>query len=300
MSSSPIDALLAKLTSGDAVAAEQVFLAYEPYLRKIVRRRGLATAEGHDGTEADVVWKTEDPGRDNAIALRPRNGVARIIAGRRIVEAEKIIAGLRCIGVRVGDMRAPSGLRRVRTVQCQIDIVVPEALRRAGEQRRPVNAAGAEAAMPARPRPGEAAITAHDVVACRTDPITERLPVANVHLIRVRRLRVVVEQKEVGMRAALRNELIEARNGEERRIPFDRRMSLEIGARRREEEVINGKLSSEPLIEARIEEQAVVIASRTAEDHRLAVAEDVIREAEPRLNGAFERAALAAGREIVG
>jgi len=39
MSSNPIDALLAKLTSGDAVAAEQVFLAYEPYLRKIVRRR---------------------------------------------------------------------------------------------------------------------------------------------------------------------------------------------------------------------------------------------------------------------
>jgi RNA polymerase sigma factor (sigma-70 family) len=39
MNTSPIDTLLVKLSSGDAVAAEQVFLAYEPYLRKIVRRR---------------------------------------------------------------------------------------------------------------------------------------------------------------------------------------------------------------------------------------------------------------------
>jgi RNA polymerase sigma factor (sigma-70 family) len=39
MDINPIDALLAKLSSGDAAAAEQVFLAYEPYLRKIVRRR---------------------------------------------------------------------------------------------------------------------------------------------------------------------------------------------------------------------------------------------------------------------
>ena len=39
MNTSPIDALIVRLSSGDAVAAEQVFLAYEPYLRKIVRHR---------------------------------------------------------------------------------------------------------------------------------------------------------------------------------------------------------------------------------------------------------------------
>jgi RNA polymerase sigma-70 factor (ECF subfamily) len=33
-----LDALLEKLNSGDAAAAEQVFIAYEPYLRKVVRR----------------------------------------------------------------------------------------------------------------------------------------------------------------------------------------------------------------------------------------------------------------------
>src|SRR5258708_3187038 len=34
-----LDALLDKLCSGDMAAAEQVFLAYEPYLRKVVRRQ---------------------------------------------------------------------------------------------------------------------------------------------------------------------------------------------------------------------------------------------------------------------
>ena len=35
----PLDNLLAQLCSGDTAAAEQVFLAYEPYLRKAVRRQ---------------------------------------------------------------------------------------------------------------------------------------------------------------------------------------------------------------------------------------------------------------------
>jgi RNA polymerase sigma-70 factor (ECF subfamily) len=39
MAADPLDALLAKLCSGDVVAAEQVFRAYEPYLRKVVRRQ---------------------------------------------------------------------------------------------------------------------------------------------------------------------------------------------------------------------------------------------------------------------
>src|SRR5262245_47976701 len=35
----PLDKLLAQLCSGDMAAAEQVFLTYEPYLRKAVRRQ---------------------------------------------------------------------------------------------------------------------------------------------------------------------------------------------------------------------------------------------------------------------
>ena len=39
MSADPLDALLEKLCGGDPAAAEQIFLAYEPYLRTVVRRR---------------------------------------------------------------------------------------------------------------------------------------------------------------------------------------------------------------------------------------------------------------------
>ncbi len=38
MNSTPLDALLTKLCSGDDAAASQVFKQYEPYLRKVVRR----------------------------------------------------------------------------------------------------------------------------------------------------------------------------------------------------------------------------------------------------------------------
>jgi RNA polymerase sigma-70 factor (ECF subfamily) len=38
MSANSLDALLERLSSGDAAAAEQAFLEYEPYLRKVVRR----------------------------------------------------------------------------------------------------------------------------------------------------------------------------------------------------------------------------------------------------------------------
>ena len=40
----PLEALLEKLCQGDEAAAEQVFLAYEPYLRKVVRRQLPASA----------------------------------------------------------------------------------------------------------------------------------------------------------------------------------------------------------------------------------------------------------------
>jgi len=39
MNSEPVSSLLAKLCDGDAEAAEVVFRAYEPYLRKVVRRQ---------------------------------------------------------------------------------------------------------------------------------------------------------------------------------------------------------------------------------------------------------------------
>jgi RNA polymerase sigma-70 factor (ECF subfamily) len=38
MTADPLDTLLEQLRQGDVVAAERVFVAYEPYLRKVVRR----------------------------------------------------------------------------------------------------------------------------------------------------------------------------------------------------------------------------------------------------------------------
>jgi RNA polymerase sigma factor (sigma-70 family) len=38
MTAAPLDTLLERLSVGDALAAEEVFRAYEPYLRKVVRR----------------------------------------------------------------------------------------------------------------------------------------------------------------------------------------------------------------------------------------------------------------------
>jgi RNA polymerase sigma-70 factor (ECF subfamily) len=39
VSAEPLDVLFEKLCGGDPAAAEQIFRAYEPYLRKVVRRR---------------------------------------------------------------------------------------------------------------------------------------------------------------------------------------------------------------------------------------------------------------------
>ena len=39
MSTATLDELLEKLCQGDMEAAEQVFIAYEPYLRQVVRQQ---------------------------------------------------------------------------------------------------------------------------------------------------------------------------------------------------------------------------------------------------------------------
>ena len=54
MTPEPLDALLEKLTAGDAAAAEQVFRAYEPYLRMVVRRH-LSPALRAKFDSADIV-----------------------------------------------------------------------------------------------------------------------------------------------------------------------------------------------------------------------------------------------------
>lgn len=54
MNASPLDVILEQLCSGDLHAAEQVFVAFEPYLRKVVRRQMPATLRSKFDS-ADVV-----------------------------------------------------------------------------------------------------------------------------------------------------------------------------------------------------------------------------------------------------
>jgi len=54
MDQNPLDELLEKLASGDAQAAEQVFLTYEPYLRMVVRRQ-LSARQRVKFDSSDVV-----------------------------------------------------------------------------------------------------------------------------------------------------------------------------------------------------------------------------------------------------
>lgn len=58
MSADPLDALLAKLSSGDESAAEQVFRAYEPFLRTVVRRRlsGQLRAKFDSSDIVQSIW----------------------------------------------------------------------------------------------------------------------------------------------------------------------------------------------------------------------------------------------------
>jgi RNA polymerase sigma-70 factor (ECF subfamily) len=68
--SEPLDDLLAQLCSGDLAAAERVFRAYEPYLRKAVRRRlppplraKFDSADILQSVWADVFRNFRDAGR---------------------------------------------------------------------------------------------------------------------------------------------------------------------------------------------------------------------------------------------
>jgi RNA polymerase sigma-70 factor (ECF subfamily) len=58
MTGEPLEGLLARLSGGDAAAAEQVFVAYEPYLRMVVRRYlpGRLRAKFDSADVVQSVW----------------------------------------------------------------------------------------------------------------------------------------------------------------------------------------------------------------------------------------------------
>ncbi|HEV3082848.1 MAG TPA: RNA polymerase sigma factor [Gemmataceae bacterium] len=108
MSSKSLDLLLEKLCSGDAAAAEQVFLAYEPYLRKVVRRqlppRLRAKLDSVDVVQsiwADVLqgfrsagWRFADAAHLRAFLVKATQHrfIDRIRQHERAVKLEKSLA----------------------------------------------------------------------------------------------------------------------------------------------------------------------------------------------------------------
>jgi RNA polymerase sigma-70 factor (ECF subfamily) len=64
MDTEPLDQLLKELCSGDARAAERVFLEYEPFLRKVVRRqlRSRMQAKFDSGDVVQSIWADLLPG----------------------------------------------------------------------------------------------------------------------------------------------------------------------------------------------------------------------------------------------
>jgi RNA polymerase sigma-70 factor (ECF subfamily) len=108
VSADPLDTLLERLTGGDPGAAERVFLAYEPYLRMVVRRHlspGLrAKFDSGDIVQsvwADVLrgfreagWQFADAAHLRAFLTRltRHRFIDRLRQHRRAVESEQSLA----------------------------------------------------------------------------------------------------------------------------------------------------------------------------------------------------------------
>src|SRR5579859_1977505 len=105
----------------------------------------------------------------------------RIVRGTRQVEAEQIIAVLQRLRVRVDEVHAPFRRARVRTIERDALAVVPEALAdRIGEDDRAESGRERAAAGSGRGDPRDAAVAAHRIVAGRSEPASERLPIPDV------------------------------------------------------------------------------------------------------------------------
>jgi RNA polymerase sigma-70 factor (ECF subfamily) len=89
MSTSPLDDLLRQLCSGDRDVAAQVFLEYEPYLRKVVRRllpdRLRAKFDSHDIVQSiwgDLVKGFREAGWQFASANQLRSFLIKVTRNR--------------------------------------------------------------------------------------------------------------------------------------------------------------------------------------------------------------------------
>ena len=262
-------------------------------LREVEDVGRAAAAERDGGGEVHLPRQRKDAVGDDVVALRVGHLVARVGGSARIVEAEQVVAVLLGLGVRPGEVGAPPAGER--PVEREVDAAVPVILAvRVGDDHVAVARHQRRAAEAGRRQPGEAVVAAHVVVAERADPRAERLPEAQVPLVRVGGLGVVVEEIDLGAGRSRCDEGVEAGAREVARIPPDRPRAP-VG---RELDPVDGILQTVAFVEGGVEEDAVVVAPGAAEDDGLAVAAQVIGEAEPRLERVLVGVALVAVREV--
>src|ERR1700680_3960615 len=194
----------------------------------------------------------------------------------------------------IGNAHAPS-TSRIRMVERDALSVVPEALPDrivdddVTESRHEGRAAG-----PGCGDVRDAALSANDVIARGGQPAAEGLAIAKVVLRRIWGLRIVAQEVDFWMRGALCDQRLQARDGEVRRIPRD----MAFRRSGRELEAVNGELQSEPLVERRVEEKAVVVFAPPAGNDRLAVTEEVVGKAKTRLELILIWFSFGTGREV--
>jgi RNA polymerase sigma-70 factor (ECF subfamily) len=143
VSSDALDSLLENLTCGDAAAAEKVFLAYEPYLRIVVRRH-LSPALRAKFDSLDIVqsvwadllrgfreagWRFADAAHLRAFLVRltRHRFIDRLRQHRRSVERQQPLTGDDDDGTPISPDAQPSELVQADELwQQMLDLCPPE------------------------------------------------------------------------------------------------------------------------------------------------------------------------------
>jgi RNA polymerase sigma-70 factor (ECF subfamily) len=145
------DALLEKLSSGDPTAAEEVFLAYEPYLRMVVRRQLPANVRGKfDSSDivqsiwADLLdgfrnagWRFSDAAHLRAFLVQvTRNRfIDRLRQQRAALEHERPL-GVETVHLPASPEPRPSEVAQANDLWARLLALCPPAHRRLLELKR--------------------------------------------------------------------------------------------------------------------------------------------------------------------
>jgi RNA polymerase sigma-70 factor (ECF subfamily) len=145
MDNSPLDSLLEKLTCGDDAAAAQAFLAYEPYLRMVVRRNLSGQLRAKFDSEdivlsvwVDVVkgfrkgvWRFTDTAHLRAflVKLTRNRFLNRLRKHRRALDAEQPLTENHCADLPATTQEAPSEVVQADDLWQQLLALCPPAHR---------------------------------------------------------------------------------------------------------------------------------------------------------------------------